>query len=109
MNIRYSNRTVIDAKKIAYAAFFYRSGEYERYLKPKNPTVHGCEIDPKEFAFFHHDYPSETSLERAKRLMLIDTWIPVFKMILNNGHTLEFTGKKAISMKDKFNSQQFGK
>lgn len=108
--IRHSNRTIVSVSKIAYAVFYWRSGEYERFLKPKLPTVHGCEIEPNEFAAYHTDYPQETLVERARRLDLLDSqWVPVFKLILNNGHTLEYTGKKALSLKEKYSSQQFGK
>ena len=105
--MRSNNRTILDISKIAYVIFFYRSGEYERFLKPRKHTVHGCEIDEEEFALPYHDYPHETLIERARRLDIIDKWIPVLKISMNNGHILEFTGKKAISLKEAFSSKQF--
>lgn len=107
--IRHSNKTILDMRKVAYARFFYRSKDYqyERDLMPTNPTVRGQEIGGA--ALYHPDYPNESTFDRAKRLGVLDKWIPVWVCILNNGHRLEYTGEKAIKMRDKYNSIVFPK
>lgn len=106
--IRLSNRTVVDLNKIAYAGYFYRSGEYERELKPKLPTLYGKEIEESEMALHLDSHPDETVLERAKRRGMLDSkWIPVLVVVMNNGHRLEFTGKKAESLKKALNAKLF--
>lgn len=105
-HIRHCNRTVVDLRKVGYAILYWRSGEYHRALKPNVPTVRGIELQ-EEKALNHPDFPDETVIERAKRLELLDKWVPVFHCVLNNGHTLEFTGKKALALANKYNSMIF--
>lgn len=103
-----SNRKVVDFRKVVYANFYWRSGTYHRELKPRNPTVRGVEIVPNEFASPHHDYPCETLLERARRLQILDIWIPVCVFIMTNGHRLEYTGNKAKELWKTYNTKVFG-
>jgi hypothetical protein len=103
--LRLSNKTVIDLNKVAYAGFYFSSHTYERFLKPENPTVNGQDVKD-ELAAPLVDYPGETMLERAKRRKLIDKWVNVTVFILSNGHRLEFTGKKADSLKKAWLAKQ---
>jgi hypothetical protein len=97
-SIRSNSRTIVDLNKVAYCLFYYRAKEYERVLLPNKPTVRGQEIDSNEYALQHHDYPAETLLERARRLDILDKWIPVLSLMLSNGHKLEYTGDRAKSL-----------
>lgn len=105
------NGTTVDLKKVAYAMFFYRAkGKgIERYPKPERPTVNGQIIFPDEPALAHPEWPHETELARAKRLKLLDIWIPVWKCVLNNGHKLEYTYSKALSLNKAWNAMLFSR
>lgn len=100
--LRASNLTEVDIKKISYAVFMYRTkdGQHRRKKKPEVATVHGREITCDDVALYHTDYPKETMLERARRLDVLDKWEPLFIVMMSNGHRLEFTGERACKLRD---------
>ncbi len=99
-----NNRIVLDLNKCQYAwrSWVTACGNYKRAEKPTGPTVHGQEFDVQSVAFpyipssfFLND---ETMLERAKRVGILDTWIPCVTFQLTANHRLTYTGDKAEAM-----------
>lgn len=111
-----NQRTVLDLGKVAYANFFWRSTRqgitHTVPLKPRFPTYDGLVI-PKDIKRIQPECEgemlNETMLEYAKRMHLVDNWIPVVKLQLTNSHTLEYTGEKAQSIWKAWNERQFKK
>lgn len=93
------NHTELDINVIAYGNCYWRNqhSQHNR-LKPTRPTAYLSEFNPSDYAAYHHDYPKETLIERARRLDILDKWLFVAKFQLNNSHTIEFTGDKARDM-----------
>lgn len=94
-------QTTLNLKRVSYVKFFYRTpdGTLVRRTKPRNPTVNGKEINKDEFAIpYDMQYPSETWYERASRLYLIDTWIPVCKVYFTMYDIIIYVGDKAIAI-----------
>lgn len=76
--------------------------------KPCSPTVNGCKVN-EEYAMYHHDYPFETTFERAKRLDLIDRFVPVFIAKAQGGIRYEVLGQRALNLWDAWKAIQFNK
>jgi len=106
-----NNHTVVDLRKIAYANFYYRNQHSNAFTRtlPKRPSANGSQFNANDYAASHPSFPPETLLERAKRLDILDKWLPVCKLQLSNGHTLEYTGDKAKSIWKKWTEMQFNK
>ena len=73
--------TVISLDKIVKAHFYYvnQFNNIFKKAKPTKPTVNGEVIDSNAMAYYHHDSPHETLLERARRLENLDEWSKVRK------------------------------
>jgi hypothetical protein len=107
--MRTTNKTVLDLKKVQHATFNYRNqyGQYS-HVKPKHPTVAGAGVS-NEPAMYHHMYPGETMLERAKRRNLLDVWTPVVEFQLTANHSIAYIGDKAVSLWKEWNRRIFSK
>ena len=70
--------------------------------------MHGT-IIPDGYAAYHHDYPLETALERARRLDIIDHWLPNLYIRMQGGVRLTFTGDRAISIWEAYKAREFNK
>jgi len=110
-----SNRTVFDMSKVSYARLFYRAVCIDNYacakgieleVKPDYPTVCGDRIQPDKF---YDSITGETELQAARRLGVLDYWMPVWKCVLNNGHTLEFKMGRATELDKAWRAYVFGK
>lgn len=98
----------VDLNKVSYCVFYYRNNKSStRLIKPEIPTVEGSTVD-NSFALPHHDYPHETLIERARRLDILDTWTPVIRLQLSNSHKLEFTGIKALKLRELWLKKLYG-
>ena len=104
-----NNRIIVDLNKVQHSIFFYRN-QYGQTFKtePTGTTVYGQAIPIHEMAYSHPDYPGETMLERARRLDNIDVWTPVLRLKLTANECLEYTGQKAMSLRDAWNAKIFG-
>lgn len=109
--IRHDNGTIIDLKKVAYARYFYREvrTKIERTIKPTKHSVNGQMFEDTDLAMTHNNYPNETMLSRAKRMCILDVWMPVWKAIMCNGHEIEFTWRKAHEMDKAWRAYIFNK
>lgn len=104
-----TNNTIVNLDKVAYANFFWSNGKGNtRFVKPDYFTVNGQQIDAHALARCHDDWPRETEVERAKRLMILDVWYPVIVFQLSNSHSLKYTGKRALALRDAWNAKVFG-
>lgn len=105
-----NNRIVVDLNKCQYAAFWYVN-QYgiSVFVKPALPTVRGAYCASYELAGYHPDYPSESMLQRAERLNLLDTWTPVCQFQLTANHSLTYTGDKAVNMWKAWREKIFNK
>jgi hypothetical protein len=100
--------TVIDINKVAYAWFYYVNQWGHTYRKPI-VSVHGIEIqEPDGYALYHHDYPLETNLERAKRLDILDTWTPIVWFKFTTTRKIAFSGDRALSLWATYRAKIFG-
>ncbi len=78
-----------------------------RKVKPSSPTVHGEILkNPDHFATHHCEYPSETILERARRLSILDEWRAVCIFTCNSRVTVRFEGNRATQMWGKWLAKQ---
>lgn len=108
------NRTTIALDKVAYCSPIFYRDKYNGLVskkKPKHPTLNGSRINLFDMAMPTTELPRETFLDRMKRRGYnpLDKWEPVVKVTLCNGHELEFTGKKALSISKAFNKKQYKK
>lgn len=96
-----SNKIVLDLNKVQFA-FYYWVNQYGNYMyhEPNDNSIYvqGTFVNGHEIAAYHPSYPGETMLERAKRLDIIDAWVPTCLMQLTANHSVIFTGKKATTM-----------
>lgn len=110
--LKNDNNKVVDLGKVAYAYSYYTNLEDSLHVKskPKAPTVGGSTFDIHAYAIpWLLEYPLETNLERAFRLGLLDIWTPCCVVQLYNGHSLRYTGKKALSIDAAFREKVFNK
>lgn len=100
-----NNHTVVSLKKVQHATFYYRNqfGETTRRL-PKGPSVHGRVVSATKKSA-HLD---TTELALAKELGLLDRWTAVLKLELSANHRLTYTGDKATSLWNAWNTMIFG-
>ena len=104
-----SSQLTLDFRSVAYAKFFYvnQFGETAKH-KPRVPTLH-CKKIPEGYAFpLLWEYPSETNLERVRRLGLCDEFTPHCILQLRNNHSLSFVGFKANQMFSAYNAHIYG-
>lgn len=99
----------IDLKKVSYAKFYWRNQlGIESRTKPTKPTVNGITFNPRGIAIpLIHEYPSETMMERAKRMNWLDVWTPHIELQFSNTHRLFFRGKKAMSYQQAYRARVF--
>lgn len=105
-----NNRIVVDLSKVQWSHFYYRNqhGQVTQLL-PKSKTVYGAELVVGELAFYHPDYPFETTSMRALRLGIVDNWIPELKLKLTASEYLIYTGDKAVAIHKEWSARIFGK
>jgi len=102
--------TIIDIKKAYYASHWYENEHGHRCKnKPAVPTVCGSLIQsPHEYSYPpNHDFPLETIEEKAKRLGMIDTWMPVVEFTFGSRQIVTYKGKKAITLWLAWNKRVF--
>lgn len=101
-----------DIRKVSYAKFFWKTNEgCIKNKKPRFPTVRGVKVEDEEALALcdMSDLSQETMLERARRLEILDVWIPVVIFQMTNSHSLEFIGKRALSLHKAWLAYVFGK
>ena len=76
---------------------------------PTEPSVHGTTIPADEPALYHSLYVSESLLERAKRLNLLDVWSLIVTFNINSNRTIVFRNSEAKQMYRNYQSWLFGK
>jgi len=108
--MRKDNRIIVDLNKVQWMRFYY----VNQYGQTNNtiinfPTIRSSAIYPEQLAAHHPLYPGEAELERAKRLDLLDVWTPVCVLKLTANECLQYTGDKAIAMRDAWQAKIFGK
>lgn len=101
-------QTTIDFSKVTSAHFYWRNQEYNIRLKhkPMQATVRAVPVG-NEPAAAHHDFPSETMIERAKRLDLLDKWVAVARFQMYS-QKLEFVGEDAKAKWNAYNAYYYG-
>lgn len=111
MRTTYNNHLVVDLNKVAYAVFFWRNQHSEtNRLKPRHPTAHCSRVYEEDYAWpYSMEYPAETAIERARRLEVLDKWIPVVRLRLACADVVEFTGKKAVEVWKAWKYKIYGK
>lgn len=93
------NRKVVDLKKVQWASLYYTNGRGNVLdKKPEYYSVNGATIMCDDYAYPHMEYPMETCLERAKRLDILDTWVPRCTLQLTANHCLVYEGEKALAI-----------
>lgn len=102
--------TVIDLKKVSYTDFWWEDQEGNKSKrKPKLPTLHGREFDPQDRL---HPRPGETTgpllIDAARSRNALGIWQPKIKLQFNGTHALQFSGERALSLREAYNAQQFG-
>lgn len=105
-----NNNIVVNLSKVSYACLIWTNQHNNlfRNSKPKSPTVNGSTVN-NDYASYHHSYPNETLIERARRLDILDRWEPVLKLQLSNSHRLTYRGKKALSLWNAWKAKIYGK
>lgn len=106
-----NQRTVFDIKNVSYALLYWRNKEDNIHLakEPEYYSTNGVIFNAKEFAPYIAGYELETTLDRARRLGILDEWTAVIKLTLKNGHPLTFEGERAISIWKAWNAQVFSR
>lgn len=110
--LKNDNNKIVDLAKVAYTHSYWTNLEDNLHVKskPKVPTVGGSSFDTHAYAIpWLLEYPLETNLERAFRLGILDVWTPCCVVQLSNGHSLRYTGKKALSIDKAFRERVFKK
>lgn len=82
-------------KAVKWKFYWTNSKGDRRPHKPSGHTVQGDPVSETELAAPLAAYPLETLLARAKRLGLIDTWIPRLQVIVNNKIVEDLRGSDA--------------
>lgn len=104
-----NQHTTFSLSSVAYASFYWRNREDNIHCRtePKYYSANGVIFNAKEFAPLVDGYEGETLLERARRLGILDSWTPVVKFTLKNGHRLIFEGERAKSLWKAWNAKVF--
>ncbi len=104
------NRIIVDINKCQWARFFYRNqyGQTSN-IKPHWHTVRNEIFTVNELALHHPLYAGETMLERAKRLKLVDRWVPEIIFKLTAHECITYTGQKAVDMDKAWKAKIFKK
>lgn len=92
---------ILDFHKIIWAKQYWRNQEGSRTVgQPSSPTIYGEYIvEPDEYARpYDIAFPGETRLERARRLDLIDRWIPICEMRTYCRELIRWEGQQALDM-----------
>lgn len=105
-----SATTTVDLRKVSHATFFFETadGQCRAKHRPKVTTVHGRVIQDDEPAFPLATHPGETAGQRARRLGLVDRWIPVIVLRVSSADKLRFTGERAENLWAAWNARVFG-
>jgi len=104
-----NSTTHFDMGKVLSMTFWWANQESQRAkARPKGFTVRGRPVgdDP---AMPHELYPGETTLQRARRLDLIDRWRPVVYVKQPCNHGLLYEGRCALEIWKAWNARVFGK
>jgi hypothetical protein len=100
----------IDFNKVQWADYWYENQEGLRLrTKPTVLTVRGVSVLLLGKAASHPDYPSETMEERARRLGIVDRWIPVCHLIFSANRNLTYKGEQAVKVWKQYNSHVYAK
>ena len=100
----------IDFNKIQWADYWYENQEGLRLrTKPSGVTVRGISVLLLGRAAAHPDYPGETMEERARRLGIVDRWMPICHLIINANKNLTYGGREAIKIWKQYNAHVYGK
>lgn len=103
-------KTLIDFNKVVYVLAWWENQDGSRmHGKPTFPTVHGCRIVKDEMAAYHHDYPFETTYERALRLDILDVWMFKVKFMVYSNHAIQYSGGLAETMYNNYLKWKMGK
>ena len=105
-----NKKIILDLNKCQSASLVYRNQDVMLKLSyPIVPTVHGMWFEPNGMAATHPLYPGESNMQRARRLKVLDIWIPECKFIMASNHSVTYTGKKALEMYKAWSAKIFGK
>ena len=86
----------VNLNKASYVRHWWYNGRgVSRSRKPAGPTASGTAFCPDDLAAHTPSYPGETMGHRAERLGILDSWTFHCRVIMSNGHPLEFRGKVA--------------
>jgi hypothetical protein len=92
---------LLDFHKVIWAKLYYKNQEGSKtpHLS-SSPTVHGeFIVNPDEDALPRDlAYPGETRLERARRLDLLDVWIPRCEMLIYCRELIVWERQRALDM-----------
>lgn len=105
-----SSTTTVDLRKVSYATFFFETadGQCRAKRRPKGMTVHGHTVEEDAPALHLASHPGETVGQRARRLALVDRWVPVIVLRVSSADKLRFTGERAEKLWDAWNARVFG-
>lgn len=102
------NRIVLNLSKVTFGRFYYRNqwGQLTDVLPPKEIiTVHGVKFAANESMYGS----TERAIDAAKRLGMLDVWIPEVKFQLTANHQIVYTGDKAKSLWKEYCRRIFNK
>lgn len=100
----------LDLNKVIYMGLFYENQEgMIKQFKPLVVTVHGKPIPLYAYASYHHDYPEETIMERARRLDTIDVWTVCLIVHMQGGVRFRFTSDRAKTLWKSWNAKIYNK
>lgn len=102
--------TTIDLKKAIKVTRWYEN-QYGNTTPnaPPHYSTFGIPFLPHDYALPHCEYPSELNLERARRLMILDIWVPKIKVVFSTSRSSRFSGERALRIWEKWNGMIYGK
>lgn len=106
----HNNNIVVNLSHVQHGRLVYVN-QYGQALnfEPDFSTVRGDSISHNTLlAFPHPMYPGETELERAKRLNLLDVWVPHLYLKLAANSYLIYSGSKALSLWRAWKAKNYG-
>lgn len=103
-------KTLLNLRKVAYVELWFVNQTGTRISEnPTQPTVGGMPIPAGVYAMPLCEYPSETMLERARRLEILDRWTPVARFHYTKYDSVTFQGEKALKLHRAFASIIYNK
>lgn len=108
MNSTYKD---FDLSKVVSIEFYWRNKEdtIKHSKQPKYFSCNGIIFNAKEYAPHLKGYELETTLERARRLDILDSWTPVIKLKMFSNYPLIFEGLRALKIKAMWDAKIYGK